>query len=84
MGKLVVILWFFAAAQSQAQTSQPPLVSVLDFGSTADDQGILDLCVHQDPGQSGDLPTANTIIPTRADLVLLPCRYRYLRVSVSR
>ena len=33
--KLFVILWFVAAlSNSQAQSSQPPVVSVLDFGST--------------------------------------------------
>ncbi|HKG61031.1 MAG TPA: energy transducer TonB [Pyrinomonadaceae bacterium] len=34
MHKLFMILWFFAAAQSNAQ-AQPPVVSVLNFGSTA-------------------------------------------------
>ena len=34
MHKLFVILWLFAATQSNAQ-AQPPVLSVLDFGSTA-------------------------------------------------
>jgi TonB family protein len=36
MHKWFVILWLFAAAQSnsQAQSNQPPVLSVLDFGST--------------------------------------------------
>jgi len=33
MHKLFVILCFFAATQSNAQTIQPPVLSVLDFGS---------------------------------------------------
>jgi TonB family protein len=33
MHKLFVILWFFAAAQSNAQASQPLVLSVLDLGS---------------------------------------------------
>ena len=35
MHKLFVILCFFAAAQSNAHANHPPVLSVLDFGSTA-------------------------------------------------
>src|SRR5215470_8147634 len=34
MRKLFVIVWFFAAMQSNARANQPAVLSVLDFGST--------------------------------------------------